>query len=146
MQLEVKTPIPCPAPPLPGHSVCRHPEEIALLKRLDDLGVEGILHAARRRDRVWALLGAAVLTAFLGLAAWTYTSDLHAARTEEQLKARVHQLELTAISRSGVNQELARLSGSIESLNLRLVDRLQAIDRRLSQIESRSQNSRQRNR
>ena len=117
-------------------SVCRYPKAIALVERLDDLGIEELIYAARRRDRLGMILGAVALTLVCALGAWMYTGGLQAARTEEQLRARVSQLEQTATSRSGVNRELARLSTVVEALDQRIGDRLVAIDRRLARIES----------
>lgn len=129
--LDVPTPIPKRIPP-----ACHHPKSIALIERLDNLGIEEIIYAARRRDRLGMILGAAALTLVCALGAWMYAGGLQAARVEEQLRARVTQLEQTATSRAGVNRELARLSTVVEALDHRIGDRLVAIDRRLARIES----------
>lgn len=129
--LDVATPIPKKLP-----TACHHPKAIALVERLDDLGVEELIYAARRRDRLGMILGAVALTLVCALGAWMYAGGLQAARTEEQLRARVQQLEQTATSRAGVNRELARLSAVVESFNQRIGDRLVSIDRRLARIES----------
>lgn len=117
-------------------AACQHPKQVALVERLEKLGIEEFVYAARRRDRLGMILGAVALTLVCALGGWIYQGSLHSARVEEQLRARVTQLEQTASARAGVTQELARLSASVEALNLRLADRLQAIDRRLARIES----------
>lgn len=132
--LDIETP-----PPKSVNSslpTCRHPKQVALVERLDRLGIEEFVYAARRRDRLGMILGAVAISLVCALGAWIYQGSLHSARVEEQLRARVTQLEQTANSRAGVTQELARLSASVDALNLRLADRLQAIDRRLARIES----------